>query len=80
MRAKYLGTYYMNCYFENIETEDELLEYRFTNIDDEDDYYNSDLFMRVDDSIFKGIMTETNTSAIGCKVISDDEVKLWRIW
>ena len=80
MKAKYLGLFYMTNVYANIDEEDEVLEYRFTNIDDEEDYYNSDLFMRVKDSMFSGIMNETNTSAIACKIIGDDEVKLWRIY
>ena len=80
MKARYLGKYEMDTYFEALDTEDEIVEYRFTHIEDKEDYYNSDLFMRTEYFIFNGIMTETNTSAIGCKILNDEEVKLWRIW
>lgn len=81
MKAKYLGRYYSHVEFIGIENGKELIEYKFTHIDDEDDYYESELFMTANDSKFDGIMTETNTSAIAAKISDDGElIKLWRIW
>ena len=81
MKAKYLGRYYSHVEFIGIEKGKELIEYKFIHTDDEDNYYDQDLFMRVDHSMFHGIMSETNTSAIACKISDDGEtVKLWRIW
>lgn len=76
MQANFLGIYTSTVYFNDIDAD---VEYRFTNEDDESDYYESDLFMRVDNSIFDGIASETNTSAIGVKIY-EDYVKLWRIY
>lgn len=70
MKAKYLGAFW-------IEDDPE----RIVNEEDGEGYA-LELFMRASTpEPYDGIMTETNTSAIICK-ISDcgDEYKLWRIW
>lgn len=76
MKAKYLGTFWI----EDVSSSGEYLS-RIVNEEDREGY-DIELFMRASSSEpYDGIMTETNTSAIICK-ISDcgDEYKLWRIW
>ena len=68
MRYQYLGRYII---------EDNVAY----NEDDIDDIYELDLFMRVEDNMFHGVMSETNTSAIVCKINNTGEVmRLWRAY
>ena len=68
MRYQYLGRYII---------EDNVVY----NEDDIDDIYELDLFMRVEDNMFHGVMSETNTSAIVCKINNTGEVmRLWRTY
>lgn len=78
MKARYLGKYYSHIAFID-DVEDEV--YLFTSVDDEDDYYDQELFMKTNkESLFDAVSSETNTSAIACKIVNGDLVKLWRIW
>ena len=59
----------------------------FANIEDESDYYESDLFMRHNEIIegigeIQGVYGETNNSSVVLQFEEDDceVVKLWRIW
>ena len=74
MKCRYLGTYIAEL---NFDKEGDP-EYTYRHLET-DDRYNQDLFMR-SNGIFDGVMTETNTSAIGLKVIDEEIVKLWRIY
>lgn len=80
-RYKYLGKYYTDIVFSEDENEDP--ENIFINEEDESDTYPMDLFMLVVEPTcnYNGIMSETNTSAIVCK-LSDcgEQAKLWRIY
>ena len=74
MKCKYLGKYIPELNFSDKDDP----EYIYRHIDT-DDRYDQDLFMR-SNGIFHGVMSETNTSAIGVKIIDEDIVKLWRIY
>jgi len=67
MKCNYLGEFWVSDDSEYI-------------VNDEDtEGYSLELFMRVDDSTFDGIMTETNTSAIGLK-FNKEGFRLWRVY
>ena len=75
MKAKYLGIFY-----QDVECSTEDYEIVWKNTEDEEYQFN-DEFMVVSDSIFTGVMGETNTSAIALKLNADkDTAKLWRIY
>ncbi len=68
MRYQYLGRYII---------EDNIAY----NEDDINDYYELDMFMRVNDMQFHGVMSESNTSAIVCKINNTGEtIKFWRTY
>ena len=59
----------------------------YVNVEDDSDYYESELFMRHSEIIegigeIQGIYGETNNSSIVLQFDEDDceVVKLWRIW
>ena len=59
----------------------------FANVEDESDYYESDLFMRSNEIIegigqIQGVYGETNNSSIVLQFDEDDceVIKLWRIY
>lgn len=87
MKTKYLGEYYIE--YIPWETDKEETNTVLINVDDEEDIYELDLFMRHNGIIegieelgdIHGIMDETNTSSIILKWDdSCDGAKLWRIW
>ena len=73
MKCNYLGEFWVE-YASSAEG------YSTYIVNDEDiEGYSLELFMRVDDSTFDGIMPETNTSAIGLK-FSKEGFRLWRVY
>ena len=79
MRAKYLGSFYIDYREDEDNIADDMITV-LVNEEDEEDVYNLDTFM-VNDGIFNGVSGESNTSAIGMKLNgSGDGGKLWRVW
>lgn len=78
MKIKYLGEYYIE-YFP-WETDKEETNAVLINVDDKEDIYELELFMRHSE-IIEG-NGETNTSSIVLQFDEDDSeyVKLWRIY
>lgn len=74
---KFLGEYYFTDIIHDGEEISVLM-----NEDDEDDWYPTELFQRMEaGSYWDGIATETNTSAIVIKISNcGDGGELWRIW
>jgi len=76
MKAKYLGEYIIDY---PPEAEDNQ-EYLLCEANIETGYPLNE-FCIAEHSIFDGIASETNTSAIACKMhASGDGARLWRIW
>ena len=88
MKTKYLGEYYIE--YLPCEDNEEESNAVLINVDDEEDIYELELFMRHSEIIegieelgeIHGIMGETNTSSIVLQFDEDDSecVKLWRIY
>ena len=85
MQTKYLGEYYID--YVPCEDNEEESNAVLINVDDEEDIYKLELFMRHSEIIegigeIHGIAGETNTSSIVLQFESDDceVVKLWRIY
>ena len=90
MNVKYLGQfkldYKIDVDYEKDWNMDSLIP-AYVNVEDDSDYYESELFMRHSEIIegigrIHGIYGETNNSSIVLQFDEDDceVVKLWRIW
>ena len=80
MKYKYLGRYeyYLNDQREYDTDSVDIL----VNLQDKLDYYEMNMFMNtLDDSMFHGVMSETNNSSIVLRMSKDnDEFKMWRLY
>jgi len=80
MKYKYLGRYeyYLNDQREYDTDSVDIL----VNLQDKLDYYEMNMFMNtLDDSMFHGVMSETNNSSIVLRMNKDnDEFKIWRLY
>ena len=81
MKLKYLGTFVHGIDFAASPDEiDEIEDISFvwTNLDNKEDVID-DEFMRIDDELFNGSMSDTNTSALVIILDKiDDTAKIWR--
>ena len=91
-KIKYLGQFELTTILEEDyydDDEENPMEYIevFQHIEDESDYYESELFMRHSEIIegigeIHAVCGETNNSSIVLQFDEDDSeyVKLWRVW
>lgn len=84
MKLKYLGTFTHEIDYNEsndvLNDIDEDIVMCWRDVNDFNNTYSDD-FMRLDDDLFHGVMSETNTSAIMIKLLSDNEsAKLYRAY